>query len=723
MKLPISILIIEIRNLAWDYLRRPSTKGDSTMRPCNYGIGSSPKVRSLAFVLIAAASLAVLISAARPVEAQQPVTLTVQVDQPRATFDPMFYGLMTEEINYSYDGGLYAELIRNRAFRNNAQNPVNWSVAKYASAEGSIALEESPVPNTALTMALRLDATRLKSGERIGVANEGYWGIPVKPDTTYRASFYARSSASFKGPLTVAIESNDGQTVFAKADVASITGEWKKYTATLRTGKAAPSITNRFVISTGSPGTVWFSLVSLFPPTYKNRPNGNRVDIMELLAAMKPAFLRFPGGNYLEGPNFDNRFNWKATIGPIEQRPTHMSPWNYRSSDGMGLLEFLQWAEDMGAEPIVGLYAGLHIDNGANIITGEALRPHVQDALDEIEYITGSATTTWGARRVKDGHPAPFKLRFVEIGNEDWLNNGTASYDARFSMFHDAIRAKYPDIKIISTMRSQDRNFKHSRPPDFLDDHFYVNIPTALNNSRLYDNYDRKATKIFVGEWATNSPRVGDTPMMAFALGDAAFLTGLERNADVAIMNCYAPLFVNVNPGARQWAVNLIGYNALTSFGSPAYYVQKMFSKNRGDVVLAAKIDPLPQLTAEEIPVAPQPQPARGAPARGGGGRGPAGPFPGIYVSATRENASGDVILKLVNIQNVAQPLQINLEGVSTIRAEARGEMLTGELGGINTVAEPTKLAPKPLSIRNAGKNFSYPLPALSVSWLRLRTR
>ena len=276
----------------------------------------------------------------------------------------------------------------------------------------------------------------------------------------------------------------------------------------------------------------------------------------------------------------------------------------------MGLLEFLQWAEDMNAEPILGVYAGLHIDNGARIITGDALKPHVQEALDEIEYITGNTSTVWGARRAKDGHPQPFKLRFVEVGNEDWLNMGTASYDSRFTMFYDAIKAKYPDIQIISTMRSQDTNFVHSRKPDLLDDHFYINIPTALRQAHLYDNYDRKATKIFVGEWATNNPRVGDTPMMAFALGDAAWLTGLERNADVVLMNCYAPLLVNVNPGARQWAVDLIGYDALKSFGSPSYFVQKMFSNNRGDVVLPAKLDPLPMLTPEQIPVAPQPQPA-----------------------------------------------------------------------------------------------------------------
>src|SRR5215468_8830776 len=583
-------------------------------------------------VLVAAVAFCVALllamSPGRTVQAQQPVTLTVRADQPGAKIDPIFYGLMTEEINFSYDGGLYAELIRNRTFRDDAQTPVHWS----AVGGGSIALEKDAVPGTALATALKLNASSAGAGRRAGIANEGYWGIPVRSDTAYRASFYAKSSAEFKGPLTVAIESNDGGTVFAKAEVPKVSTEWKKYAVTLKTAKAAPSTTNRFVISAGQPGTLWFSLVSLFPPTYKNRPNGNRPDLMELLAGLKPSFLRFPGGNYVEGPNYENRWNWKATIGPLEQRPTHMSPWRYRSSDGMGLLEFLEWCEDLNMEPIVAVYAGLHIDNGANVITGGALKPHVQDTLDEIEYITGDAKTEWGARRAKDGHPKPFKLRFIEVGNEDWLNRGTATYDARLTMFSDAIKAKYPDIKIISTMRSMDRDFVYSRKPDFLDDHFYMTIPTALSQAHLYDNYSRSATKIFLGEWATNNPRTGDTPMMAFALGDAAWLTGLERNADVVNMNCYAALFVNVNPGGRQWAVNLIGYDALTSFGSPSYYVQKMFSNNRGDVVLPAIFDPLPKLSLEQIPQAPQPDAGRGQ-AGAARGRGPTGPFDGLYSS------------------------------------------------------------------------------------------
>jgi alpha-N-arabinofuranosidase len=683
----------------------------------------------LIWSLVVASAVAAIALAPR-LSAQSPVTLTVHADRPGPTLNPMFYGMMTEEINFSYDGGLYAELIRNRSLKDNPDAPDHWSIVKDDGVEATIAVDTSnPVPNTALTSALKLTTTAGGPGQRAGVANEGYWGIPARPDTTYRASFYAKADGGARGTATVAIESEDGQSL-ARATVGPLTGEWKKYTATLKTGALTPSKTNRFVISTaGGPGTLWVTLVSLFPPTYHDRPNGMRPDIMELLAAMKPSFLRFPGGNYLEGPDFENRFNWKATIGPLEQRPTHMSPWRYRSSDGVGLLEFLEWCEDLHMEPLLAVYAGLHIDRGANILTGDALKPVIQDALDEIEYVTGGPDTEWGARRVKDGHPQPFPLRYVEIGNEDWLNNGKDSYNERFSRIADAIAAKYPSLKIISTMRSQD-NYTHTHQPDLLDDHFYMNIPTALSQAHLYDGYSRSATKIFVGEWATNSPRTGDTPMVAFALADAAWLTGLERNADVVQMNSYAPVFVNVNPGARQWAVDLIGYDALTSFGSPSYYVQKMFSNNRGTVVLPATFNPLPRLALDAIPVAPAPPPRAGRAGRAGrGGRGrrgpqgPTGPFDGLYASATRDSATGDVILKLVNVQATAQPLRITVDGVPSIAKDATGEMLTGALDAVNTVDEPNKVVPVPVTIHDAGTSFTHELPAHSVTVLRLKTR
>jgi alpha-N-arabinofuranosidase len=400
-----------------------------------------------------------------------------------------------------------------------------------------------------------------------------------------------------------------------------------------------------------------------------------------------------------------------------------MSPWGYRSTDGMGLLEFLNWCEDLGLEPIVGVYAGLHLDQGRTTITGDALKPFVEDALEEIEYITGPTLTKWGALRARHGHPAPFKLRYVEIGNEDFLNNGMQTYAGRFAMFYDAIKARYPDLRVISSLRSRDK-YDHTRTPDLLDDHFYVSIPTALAQAHYYDNYDRAAPKIFVGEWATNNPRSGPTGHMAFALADAAWLTGLERNADVVVMNCYAPLFCNVNPGGMQWSINLIGYDALGSFGSPAYYVQKMFASNRGEAVLKTRIDPLPTLTLEQIPQAPVPPGGRGGPGGPGGGRGgPAGPFDAVYATASRETATGDLVLKLVNVQATEQPVKIDLQGVRSVAGEARGEVLTADLAAMNSVAEPTKVAPKAVTVPGVALRFAHELPAHSVTVLRVKTR
>ena len=392
----------------------------------------------------------------------------MKTNDPGIKLPPAFYGLMTEEINYSYDGGLYAELIQNRIFQDTpaparggrggrgaatapggpaaappAQTPapvaapvvrnnlVHWSVVKSDGAGGTMAIDTNdPVNAVALKNSLKLEVTSVPHDGRVGVANDGFWGIPVRAYTTYQASFYAKASPGFKGALTVGIESDDGKTTYATETVGSVNGAWHKYQVTLKTGQVIETSKTRFVISTSAPGTVWFSLVSLFPPTYRGTANGNRIDIMEKLADMHPTFLRFPGGNYVEGNSFADRWNWKVTVGPLEYRPGHNSPWRYRSSDGMGLMEFLMWCEDLKMEPVVAVYAGMTL-RAETIQTGAALEPTIQDALDEIEYITGDASSKWGAQRAKDGHPKPFKFTYMEIGNEDNLGGGQASYDQR----------------------------------------------------------------------------------------------------------------------------------------------------------------------------------------------------------------------------------------------------------------------------------------------------
>ncbi len=535
----------------------------------------------------------VLLALCCNLRADTAATLSVDVDKPGIRISPTLYGLMTEEINHSYDGGLYAELIQNRTFqdplpptggrqrqRQNvpADPPIHWSVVQDAGSNAKIHADHTDPVTPALPISMRLDL----DGKRVGVANDGYWGIPVWANTHYTASFYAKADAKFSGPLTVAIENNDGSTVFASATVPAITTSWKQYTVTLNTKDITPSATNRFVIWANGAGSVWFNLVSLFPPTYHDRANGNRIDLMQMLADMHPAFLRLPGGNYLEGDHVADRFDWKKTIGPLDQRPGHQGPWGYRSSDGLGLLEFLYWCEDLKIEPVLAVYAGYSLQQD-HVAPGPKLEPFVQDALDEIEYVTGDATTKWGKERAADGHPEPFALHYVEIGNEDWFDR-SRSYNGRFAQFYDAIKAKYPNLQLIATTPVR------GRTPDVLDVHHYDSARVMESAPRVheFDNTDRNGPKIFVGEWATTEGR--PTPTLNAALGDAAYMTGLERNSDIVKIASYAPLLVNVNRRAAQWGTNLIGYDAINSFGSPSYYAQKMFSENRGDVVLPVQL-------------------------------------------------------------------------------------------------------------------------------------
>lgn len=503
--------------------------------------------------------------------------LTVRVDKPSHAISPTFFGMMTEEINHAYDGGLYAELIQNRSFNDNPDRPVHWTpVGEDAAA--TLTLDRThPVPDTALRTALRVDASKAQPGHAVGAANDGYWGIPVQAKLRYRGSFFARGEAGFTGPLTVAVSTADGMTAWATATVTGIGDTWKQFTFELvATDDASSSTTNRLSVTTSSPGVFELAQVSLFPPTFNGRENGLRPDLMNLMAGLKPSFLRLPGGNYLEGNTIAERFDWKKTIGPISQRPGHPCPWGYPSTDGMGLLEFLTWCEDLKMEPLLGIFAGYSL-RGEHIPAGPGLEPFVQDALDEAEYLTGDASTPWGARRVQDGHPKPFPLHFIEVGNEDWFDR-SESYEGRFAQFYDAFRKKYPQLKLIATMPVK------GRVPDLIDDHYYRSAQEMQRDSGHYDSYSRKGPKIFVGEWATleGTP----TPHLQAALGDAAWLTGLERNSDIVELEAYAPLFVNVNRGAWQWRTNLIGYDALRSFGSPAYWVQAMFGQNTGDTVL-----------------------------------------------------------------------------------------------------------------------------------------
>ena len=604
-------------------------------------------------------------------------SLTIDVDHPTASVSPTLYGLMTEEINYSYDGGIYAELISDRTPSRTWDALRGWPMVARGDSSVSVSIDDSNGPSAVLTRSLRVTVSKASAASPAGVENDGYWGIPVRPHTVYSGSFYAMTDSPGI-PVTITLQNDQTGVVAASATVTGLTGEWKRFTYTLKTGDDPVSSNNHLILTIAKPATIWLNLVSLFPPTYHDRPGGNRADIMNLLATMQPKFLRLPGGNYLEGDHIAEHFDWKKTIGPWVDRPTHMSPWHYRSSDGMGLLEFLEWCEDLKMQPVLAVYAGYSLEQ-EHVDPGPALEPYVQDALDEIEYVTGDADTKWGAERVKDGHPAPFPLRYVEVGNEDQFDH-SHSYDGRFAQFYHAIKQRYPDLQIIATTPVK------SVTPDVLDEHFYMSAAQSFSEAHHYDAADRNGPKIFVGEWAT---REGDpTPNLEAALADAAWLTGLERNSDLIIMSSYAPLFVNVNPGGMQWAPDLIGYDALSSYGSPSYWTQVMFSTHLGTEIVPAALANAP---------------------------------PRVFASVTRNNTTHKLFIKVVNATSTSRPLAIALTGVKKLAPQATLTTMSGKTpNATNSITRPDAVVPVTHTVSVAGSKFTQTFAPYSVNVMEL---
>jgi alpha-N-arabinofuranosidase len=614
---------------------------------------------------------------------EPPVTLNIYVDHIQAHSSPLLYGLMTEEINHSYDGGLYADLIRNGVMHpNDSWGPAvpDWLPVERGDATASIASDSTTGPSAAIPFSLKLTLDRASAAAPAGIANAGYWGIPVRPHTTYSGSFYAKAPES-SDAIHIALVNNNTGVEAAHADIPALSTEWKQYRFSLRSAAEQPSSLYRLQITASRPGIYWFSLVTLFPPTWANCPNGYRVDLMEKLAAMHPAFLRFPGGNYLEGNTIAERFDWKKTIGPRVDRPTHLSPWGYRSFDGMGLLEFLEWCEDLHMQPVLAVYAGYSL-GGEHVNPGPDLAPYVSDALDEIQYVTGDVSTRWGSERARGRHPQPFALKYVEIGNEDQFDKSN-SYNCRFSQFYQAIKAKYPDLQLIATAPVT------GVTPDVIDEHYYRSAQEFLADARHYDKADRNGPKIFVGEWATMEGT--PTPDFGAALSDAAWMTGMERNSDLVIMASYAPLFVNINPLAMQWTPDLIGYNALESYGSPSYYAQVIFGTYHGD----------------EIPQADQ-----------------GSSNSNFFYSVTRRSQTGELFIKLVNSGSTPLPLAIHLYGAKTIDHLANLTILSAKTtAATNSIEHPREIVPVESRFEMASDKFNYTLPPYSIQVIRLKAK
>lgn len=645
--------------------------------------------------------------------------LVLQLDKSKVSVSPILYGLMTEEINYSYEGGLYGQLVRNPSFKeiirpkhngwwfpwsNESTKPAFWTLTDSISA--NIKVETENGINEANPNSLCLDVKG--NGNKVGILNEGYWGFPVRSLTKYRGGLFVKTTNP-NSTLTVSLVSADGNTIYASAKVDGLTKNWQKHEFSFSTeANIKTTAEARLLISSDVAGKYWFSRVTLFPPTYNDRTNGLRPDIMKLMSKMNSKFLRFPGGNYVEGNNFADRFNWKTTVGNPDERPGHNSPWGYRSTDGLGLLEYLEWIEDLGGEPVLAVFAGYTLNR--DYLTDDYVKPFVQDALDEIEYVIGGADTKWGAQRIKDGHPNPFPLTYVEIGNEDGFDKSIC-YASRYKMFYEAIKAKYPQLEIISTAGGHFPVNTMNEPGvklDIVDEHYYRSAIDMYRNASQFDSYDRKGPKIFCGEWATREGK--PTTNMNAALGDAAWMTGMERNSDIVIMACYAPLFVNVNPGGMQWESNLIGYNTLTSYGSPSYYAQAMFGNYLGDKVVPidgigipkfdtplSKRDSLMKVTTTEVPE--------------------------LYYVATRNSKTGVVYLKVVNVVGKTQNVSININGVVKVDSKAtKIELKSKNPEDTNTIDEPKKIVPV-ITKTKVAKNFTYSFEPYSITVLEFMTK
>lgn len=497
------------------------------------------------------------------------VTVNINYMKKGPEIDSRMYGIFFEEINHAGDGGLYAELIHNRSFEDNAGSPEFWWTVGSATQSLSTGTPLNEVNPRCVKVVM--------NAKNSGIRNEGWWGIKIVKGQTYKLNFWTRSgSEPYKGDIKAVLQNSSGNdlgSVVISNEQLSPTNEWKKVTAEITaTGDDGDGW---FALLGTETGTIYYDMVSLFPPTYKDRENGCRKDLAEMLEALHPKFLRFPGGCVVEGRGtvaVPNRFEWKKSRGPIEQRPGHYNAnWFYPVTDGLGMMEYLQLAEDLGAEPLFVVNMGMGHDwEDPNV------QPYIQEALDAIEYCNGDETTYWGQMRIKDGHPAPFNLRLLEIGNENyWFG----PYSDRYRQFQKAISEAYPYIEFIGD--GDGITWGLQWPVDFVDQHYYMSPSWFINEYHRYDGYARDTWKVYVGEYAVTSDCGGYGNLNA-ALGEAVFMCGMENNSDVVKMASYAPIFVNEESSGWHWHPDMIRFHSADCYGTPSYHIQQMMAENVG---------------------------------------------------------------------------------------------------------------------------------------------
>jgi alpha-N-arabinofuranosidase len=638
--------------------------------------------------------------------AQQKNLFTVDASQVKAKVEPTMWGVFFEDINLGADGGIYAELVKNRSFE--FYRPMmGWKVLGKPLTEGDFLVMNRQQTNTNNPRFLHVTLHNNKKGS-IGLNNEGFRNMGIKNNLGYSFStMYRQSSPQVKMFVELVNEKGDN---IGGASITTTAGseEWKtvnaKFNATATAEKATMNIWFE------GDGTIDLDMISLFPgDTWKNRPGGMRADMIQMLADMKPGFIRFPGGCIVEGFDLSQRYQWKKTIGPIDERQLIVNRWNfefahrptpdYFQTFGLGFFEYFQLAEDIGAEPLPILNAGMACQfNTAELVPLSQLDPYIQDALDLIEFANGDVTTHWGKVRADMGHPAPFNMKLLGIGNENW----GPQYVERLKLFTKAIKAKYPNIKLITSSGTDPNGERfdylngelRKMNADIIDEHFYRRPEWFLQNAARYDNYDRNGSKVFAGEYAAQSDKtvsVNNKNNWQTAIAEAAFMTGMERNADVVCMASYAPLFAHAE--GWQWTPDMIWVDNLNIYGTPNYYVQKLFSLNKGTNV---------------VPLLENNKPLEGQDS--------------IYASATIDKSTKELILKIVNISANAMIRNIRVDGVKKLDKNAALTILTAdELTDINSFSQPYKVRPKEQELKLKGKKLSVPLAPYSLTVVRVK--
>lgn len=660
--------------------------------------------------MLAAGSLALVCGCSTPqpetpASKEEPVTLQVDASKVIAPIQPTMYGIFFEDINFAADGGIYAEMVKNRSFEFEIPD-IGWTQPasdRFSMNEktgfASIMEEQNQAPNAHFIQVTN------KSDKGYCLTNGGFRGMGVKEGLEYHFSMKARLQEGFS-KIRIELASSAGTTL-AESSIEISGSDWKEYTATL-TARATElkAVLNLWF---EGKGVTDVDMVSLFPSdTWKNRPKGLRGDLVQLLADLQPGFLRFPGGCIVEGRTLDRRYQWKKTVRAIEDREVLVNRWNtefghrptpdYYQSFGLGFFEYFQLAEDLGAEPLPILSCGMACQfNTGELVPMDELDPYVQDALDLIEFANGPASAGWGKVRAGMGHPEPFNMKYIGIGNEQW----GPEYIRRYKVFEAAIKSRYPGIVIVSGSgpfpdgEMFDYGWAQLKElgAEIVDEHYYRNPGWFLENADRYDRYDRNGPKVFAGEYAAQSAAIASPENKnnwECALAEAAFMTGLERNAEVVYMTSYAPLFAHAE--GWQWTPDLIWFNNLQSYGTPNYYVQKLFATNRGTHLLSM----------EESG-----QPVTGA--------------HGLYATAAKDTVTGELIVKIVNVNDTARKLNITLTGAKALDGAARVTVLKSEdKDAVNSFETPEKISPVNKTEKVTGDQLNLQVDPRSLSVIRV---